>query len=422
MNPYLLVEFCLLIVKNVRRNMVRSSLTALGTMVLVLVVTLVWSVLAFLHKATQEKSKDLKLVITEKWQIPSQMPFSYAASLTEGGYRADHPDDVKPLDSMTWQFYGGSLDLKNRTLDNTLFAFALEPIKLITMMDELDSLPPDKKATFKEVVDKLTANRQGLIVGRDKLRALNKRVGDRFTLQSMNYKDIDLEFEVVGIFPPGRYDNSCAMNRDYLLAALDDYQQKNKRPHPLMDKTLNLVWLRVADTEMYAKIDEQIESSPSFSTPAVKCETAASGISTFLDSYRDMIFGMRYFLSPAALVTMALVISNAISISVRERRMEIAVLKVLGFRPYQILCLVLGESLFLGVLAGFASSALTFVVINYWFGGLKFPIAFFAAFMIPAEALWWGPAIGALTALAGSIVPAWSARSVKVSEVFSKVA
>jgi hypothetical protein len=30
--------------------------------------------------------------------------------------------------------------------------------------------------------------------------------------------------------------------------------------------------------------------------------------------------------------------------------------------------------------------------------------------------------IGACTALAGSIVPAWAARSVKVSEVFSKIA
>lgn len=42
---------------------------------------------------------------------------------------------------MTWSFYGGTLDLKNRTMDNVLFAFALEPKKLRTMMDELDSLP-----------------------------------------------------------------------------------------------------------------------------------------------------------------------------------------------------------------------------------------------------------------------------------------
>jgi putative ABC transport system permease protein len=53
---------------------------------------------------------------------------------------------------------------------------------------------------------------------------------------------------------------------------------------------------------------------------------------------------------------------------------------------------------------------------------VKFPIAFFPSFMIPAEAWLWGLSIGAGTALAGSLLPAWSARSVKVSEVFSKIA
>ena len=42
--------------------------------------------------------------------------------------------------------------------------------------------------------------------------------------------------------------------------------------------------------------------------------------------------------------------------------------------------------------------------------------------MIPTAALWWGPAVGGLAALLGSFLPAWSARGVKVAEVFSKVA
>jgi hypothetical protein len=46
------MKFLLLIFKNVRRNLVRSSLTSLGTIALVLVVTLVWSILAFLDLVT----------------------------------------------------------------------------------------------------------------------------------------------------------------------------------------------------------------------------------------------------------------------------------------------------------------------------------------------------------------------------------
>ena len=41
---------------------------------------------------------------------------------------------------------------------------------------------------------------------------------------------------------------------------------------------------------------------------------------------------------------------------------------------------------------------------------------------VPADAVWWGIAIGTGTALLGSILPAWTARNVKVAEVFSKVA
>ena len=122
------------------------------------------------------------------------------------------------------------------------------------------------------------------------------------------------------------------------------------------------------------------------------------------------------------LASLALVISNAISISVRERRMEMAVLKVLGFRPLQILLLVLGEALLLGAGSGFLSSAATWWFINDVQGGLKFPIAFFPSFMIPDDALWWGPLVGGLAALLGSFSPAWSACMVKVTDVFAKVA
>jgi putative ABC transport system permease protein len=180
--------------------------------------------------------------------------------------------------------------------------------------------------------------------------------------------------------------------------------------------------LKLPDSNAFNRVAEQIENSPELSSPAVRCETMASGVSSMLEPFRDLIWGMRWLLAPACLATVLLVIANAISISVRERRLEMAVLKVLGFRPYQVMILVLGESLLLGVGAGFLSSGLTFVVINYGLGGISFPIGFFDRFFIPHAALWWGPAIGGLAALAGSLFPAWSARGVRVAEVFSKVA
>jgi putative ABC transport system permease protein len=289
------------------------------------------------------------------------------------------------------------------------------------MMDELDELPPEKAAGLEEAIKRLEENRQGIILGKGRLAALNKRVGDRIIMYGINFRDIDLELDIVGQFPDGRYDNSAAINRDYLNASVEAYEKKTGKKHRLANKSLNLVWLRVADRAQFEKIAQQIMSSPEFGQPAVKVETATSGVAAFLEAYSDLIWGMRWLLAPAILATLSLVIANSISISVRERRKELAVFKVLGFRPWQIMLLVLGEALLVGLLAGLLSVGLTWWIVNHWLGGLKFPIAFFAAFFIPNMAIAWGAATGALTALAGSIVPAWNACRVKVTDVFARV-
>jgi putative ABC transport system permease protein len=417
------MKFFLLILKNVRRNAVRSTLTAVGTMVLVFVVTLVWSILDFLDKVTAEKTDNLKAIVTERWQMPSQMPFPYADTLSDGAAR--HSNDLHPIDSMTWQFYGGTIDPAKKTIENIVFAFAMEPEKIGTMLDEieLNSLPAAKAADLRQSIARLKEKRNGIIVGREKLTQIHRGLGDRFTVTGLNYKDIDLEFEVVGIFPDGRYDKSAVMNRDYLNAALDSYQRTHAgQKHPLADKTLNLVWLRVPDMQAFNTIQQQITDSPLYASPAVKCETASSGIATFLEAYRDLIWGMRWLLAPAILMTLSLVIANAISISVRERRLEFAVLRVLGYRPRQILTLVVGEAVMLGAGSGLVSTVATYMLINHLMGGINFPIAFFGAFFIPLQAIWWGLAIGVATALAGSVVPALTASSIRVTEAFSKVA
>jgi putative ABC transport system permease protein len=416
------MKFLLLMLKNVRRNLLRSFLTSMATIMLVLVITMVWSILDFLDEATREKEKDLKAIITERWQLPSRMPFAYVPELERGGARK--PGDVLPVDSMTWQFYGGALDKKKIDRDSMLFAIAMEPKKLETMMDDLDKLQGREKAEFHEVVKKLENNRQGIILGIDRLNGLKKKVGDRFKLFGLNYKDIDLEFEIVGLFPiGGRYDQSAVMNRDYLNAAMDEYPQKHAgAKHPMGDRNLTLFWVRVASKKDFERIAEQVTTSPAFTSPAVKCETAASGVANFLDSYRDIFWGMRWLLTPAAVVSLCVVSANAIGISVRERRQELAVMKVLGFRPLQIMLLVLGESMVLGLIAGLVGSWGAWYVINERIGGLALPIAFFGKFFIASAALWWGPVIGLFAGFIGSVWPAWSACSVKVTDVFSKVA
>jgi putative ABC transport system permease protein len=416
------VKFSVIIFKNVRRNVLRTILTSLGTMVLVLVITLIWSVLHFLDNAMADKASNFKVIVTERWQIPSRMPYAYAATLRDAA--ATGPDDIRPKDWCTWQFYGGTLDPKNRTRENSLFFICMQPEKIPTMVDEFEDMQGARLEQLQQLAARMQSQRSAVLVGTGILKRLGKKVGEHMKITSFNYKDIDLEVEIIGSPPEGtRHDMSCFMNCDYLNAAFDDYKSRNKgKPHPLADRTLGLVWLKVETRTDFERMAAQIMNSPYYANPAVKCESASSAVTTFLESLKDIFWAMRWLLAPAVLVTLSLVIANAISISVRERRMEIAVLKVLGFRPGHVLALILGEAVLIGALSGLFSAGGTYLLVDKIFGGINFPIAFFSKFFIPVNAIWWGFAIGSLTAFAGALIPAWSARSVKVADVFAKVA
>ncbi len=162
----------------------------------------------------------------------------------------------------------------------------MDPSKLLTMMDDLDSLQGSEKEEFEKVVQRLKRTDKESSWVRIVFKILKEGWRkDHFV--GLNYKDITLEFEIVGVFPPGRYDSSATIHREYLNAAVDAYPiTHNGNPHPLAQKSLNLVWLRVPDKEAFNQVGQQILESPSFSAPSVKFETASAGVSTFIAAYR----------------------------------------------------------------------------------------------------------------------------------------
>ena len=144
------------IIKSMGRNLLRTVLTSVATMVLVVVVTFVWTILSFLAEVTGEKAKEQKAIVTEKWQIPSQMPYSYyTGKLSDGGYSKEGDYRVDPTrDAMAWTFYGGTLDPANQTRENIIFFFCMEPKKLF----DAGFLTPKEKAEL----EKLRAERDSL--------------------------------------------------------------------------------------------------------------------------------------------------------------------------------------------------------------------------------------------------------------------
>ena len=410
-------KYTFLLFKNIRRNLLRTTLASLAIIVLSLVVTAVWSILVPLDAYLMQRTADIKAIVSERWQVPSQMPYSYAPTL-ERGAPSDQADiTIKDEDSMTWSFYFGTTDPAKMSFENFVWFFVMDPRKVPTMMDDLEHVDP-------AYIEAMTKKREGVIIGKDRLKALQKQIGERMRITALGtYKDLDLDVEIVGTFPDlPNYNQAGVMNRDYLQNSLDAYERQHRHKHPAAWNNLEMVWLRVPDSKSFSKLTNQIMSSPLYSTPAVKCETASSGSSAFFDSYKDLLWIFKWLVVPSLLIGMALVMALAIGISVRERRTEMAVLKVLGFTPGRIMALVLGEAVLVGALSGLLSGLLCYALVNGTIGGIPLPLAWIAVWPILADAFWWGMLFGMVTALLGSIWPAYSARRVKVSEVFAKVA
>jgi putative ABC transport system permease protein len=419
----LVFKVLLMLFRGLRRSPLRTSLTYLALFVLTLVLTMVYTIITFIGKATAEKEANFKIIMTEKYSIPSMMPPGYEDRLRT--IMAGLPKELQPVngddDVIAWSFVGGTTDPSNPKPENALFMFCVEPRKIPLMMDGLErkDLTDAEYADLQAGIKLMEEDFRRIIVSPSRLKKMNVQVGQKLKLTSMNYRDIVFEFEIVGTLPEGKYEGVGFCSRAYLDAMIRSYANAhNGDPHPLANRCVNLIWVRVPNRASYEQIAAAVNETKNFSSPAVKVETASAGIGTFMEAYKDIFWGMKYILAPAMLMIMSLVVANAISISVRERRVEMAVLKVLGFQPRHVMGMILGEALLVGCIAGAMSTLLAWGGL----GNIKFQIAFLGAFFVPVEVLVIGPLLGMGVAFVGSIGPALSAKNVRVAEVFARQA
>ena len=125
----------------------------------------------------------------------------------------------------------------------------------------------------------------------------------------------------------------------------------------------------------------------------------------------------------AVAFTILLVTANTMSMAVRERRTEIAVLKTLGFPGALVLTLVLGEALALGVLGGGLGLALGGLGISALQQApmLGTVLAFYPNIGLKPEIAAIGMALAVALGLAAGFVPAMLAYRANVTDMLRQV-
>jgi putative ABC transport system permease protein len=423
-----------LVFRSLRRNLLRTALTYVALFVLTFVLTFIYGIVKFLGDFTANKEGEQMVILSEKFSIPSQMPPGYANQL-KGVIETKLPAEYRPTDLeknfMTWSFVGASLDPNKFTQENSLFLFALDPAAIPNgMMSEQglkeEELGKEQWEDLLRVIEVVQQDKRNIVIGEERLKIINKKVGDEIKLYGTNYKELEFECRIVGAFPAGtRLGTSAAMRYDYLQSKLDDYRARKGKAHPLADRCLNLVWVRMPNKPAFEALAEVVNRPGTFSAPAAKMETFSAAVGSFLEPYKDIFWGMKYIIMPAIVAIMCLVIGITITIGVRERWGEMAMMKVLGFQPWQVMGMIISEAVLIGVYGGLLSTWSVFFLpkaISWGTRKVGVKFAFFDNFNMPMEIVVYGPLLGVAVGLIGAALPSWNARKVKVSEVFAQVA
>lgn len=390
-----MLKFILLILKNLGRNRVRTGLTALAVIVLVILCVEMGSVVGAVARMVEAGGSQSRLMVTERWVWPSRIPARYVPALAE-------MDGVE--DWTVWNTYPGSLN-ENRQVSQQAAGIATRPENLVAMHAGLEKLNP-------AAIEALMRERNGAIVAADIAQELDCRVGQSFSLFSTSDPVQSVRLKIVGVLPSGEYPRVVFFRRDYFEAVTGNKD------------AVDIVWLRARDAEAVRRITTQVESQFQSGQTELKVETESAGVARFAGRSQAVLSLIQLVIA-ILLVDMIVVLSNSISVATRERRAEMAVLKVLGFEPRAIMALVVGEAVLIGAASGLVGAGLVWGCSTLAVSGLlPWPglTQAFQLFPIRAEAVLAGMLLGALVGLAGSIIPAWNAHGVKVSDVFAKIA
>ena len=315
------MKFAPFVFANLRRNPLRTLLTASAILLAVLLVCILLTMPAGLDGFFERVTNNTRISVHNKAGIVYQMPYSFTRKVRQ-------LDGVAAAISQSW--FGGAFEEEGRV---SFPNFAVEA-------EHVGSVYPDYNVPQQQLED-FKRYRDGMIVGQATMKKYGWKIGDRVTLRSTVYP-LNLDLRVVGEIP-----NSTPVawiNREYLDQALKSAGRGGLG-------VTGVIWARVSDPNRVNEIMRAIDEMSRNSESETATETEKSFFSSFFGSLQGFA---RIILLVTGLVALCIVFiaANTASMGVRERAPEIAVLKAIGFSRRVIFGTILAEAVLLSSVAG----------------------------------------------------------------------
>jgi len=298
------------VVKNALRNKRRAALSILSVAAsLFLFVTL----LVALREITvppEDIGAASRIVVRNKISLANLLPARQRAVL-------ERIPGVEAVTPFTW--YGG----KFRDEEATLFAqFAVDPRQLFVLMGEA-KVPPDQlEAFFKDqtacIMGKLTAEKYHI------------KVGDRLPFTGTIWP-CNLELKVAGIYEGTIDDRNLFFHHKYLDEASGSAGQ------------VGTWWIKAKNLDDMSQLCARIDKAFANTSAEVRAETERAFQMSMVSMWGNIKILVRSICS-VVVFTLVLVSASTMSMAIRERFRELAVLKALGFRRHELFAAILAES------------------------------------------------------------------------------
>jgi putative ABC transport system permease protein len=336
------MKFIPFVLKHLRRNWVRTLSTVIAMSVCIFLFCTLQTVLAEINGLLNSSSAN-RLISRNAVSLVFNLPLSYASRIAA-------VPGVKRVATTSW--FGGSLPAKKEgkadegsaaTTDWSNFFpnMAVDAEPYFAMYPEFE-IPPDQFKAFQEDL-------QGAVIGRKLADKYGWKIGDHFFLESFippyRKKSGPFEFTVRAIFDTDKVKHP---NTDTNLMLFHYKYLYEGTGRNISAGTYNIEINDASQAGVVSKaIDAQFENSDA--------QTHTETEQAFTASFIAMAGNLAFLLNSIGLAvsfTILLVTANTMSMAVRERRTEIAVLKTLGFSSLNVMGLIVAEAVALGALGG----------------------------------------------------------------------
>jgi putative ABC transport system permease protein len=211
-----------------------------------------------------------------------------------------------------------------------------------------------------------------------------------------------MEFKIVGIYSGSPDDRNLLFRQDYLNEALGN------------SGYVGMWWIKVNSAEDMPRVIDAINRAFENTSAEVRAESER----TFQLSFISMWGNIRMLvtlISSAVVFTLLLVTASTMSMAIRERFRELAILKAIGYRRRELFAFILAESFGLaaaGALIGVGGAWATFT-----FGDVStLTNGLFPMFEVTPKIVGIGSLVAALLGIVASIMPSIAVARMSVVE------